>query len=166
MFLKIYLYYLKQKTKRKSISEVVNNTNNHLRFFDKEFQKELEKKLDALNTRLKDLNESKEDFYKTINQEDLNELYTAIGSARQLEDIIFKSVSKMESLKQCHEDSAFIHLKVKELSDQQEKIENGLDENLSILDSVNANIKDNLSMMRKNIEAIKSRIQKLKAKQI
>jgi len=115
-----------------------------------------------LHTRLKDINESKEEFYKTINQEDLNELYTAIGSARQMEDIIFKSVSKMESLKHSHEDSAFIHLKVKELSEQQDKIEKGLDENLSILDSVNANIKDNVSMMRKNIEAIKNRIQKIK----
>lgn len=115
-----------------------------------------------MNTRLKDLNESKEDFYKSINQEDLNELYNAIGSARQIEEIIFKSVSKMESLKQSHEDSAFIHLEVKDLSEQQEKIENGLEENLSILDSVDANIKDNLSMMRKNIEAIKIRIQKLK----
>lgn len=135
-----------------------------MRFFDKDFQKELEKKLDSLNSRLKELNESKEDFYKTINQEDLNELYTAIGSARQIEDIIFKSVSKMEGLKQSHEDSAFIHLKVKELSEQQEKIESGLDENLNVLDSVNANIKENLSMMRKNIEAIKNRIQKIKAK--
>lgn len=117
-----------------------------------------------MNTRLKDLNESKEDFYKLINQEELNEIYNAIGSAKQMEDILFKSVSKMESLKQSHEDSAFIHLKVKEISEQQEKIENGLDDNLIILNSVNSNIKDNVSMMRKNIEAIKNRIQKLKAK--
>jgi len=135
-----------------------------LRFFDKEFQKELEKKLDALNTRLKDINESKEEFYNTVNKDVLDELYTSIGSAKQIEDLIFKSVSKMESLKQSHEDAALIHLKIKELSDQQDKIENGLEENLNILDNVNMNVKENLGLMRKNIENIKSRIQKLKSK--
>lgn len=132
-----------------------------MRFFDKDFQKDLEKKLDALNTRLKDINESKEEFYNTINKDDIDEIYTSIGSARQIEDIIYKSVSKMESLKQSHEDSAFIHLKIKELSEQQDKIEDGLNENINILGTVNGNIKQNLNMMRKNIETIKNRIQNL-----
>jgi Dynamitin len=140
------------------------NTNNHLRFFDTEFKSELEKKLDHLNTRLKDINESKEEFYHVIKKELIDELFNTIGSSRQIEDIIFKSVSKMESLKQSHEDSAYIHLKIKELSNQQDNIEIGIDQNLNILDDVNNNLKQNISDMKKNIEFVKQRIQKLKSR--
>lgn len=138
------------------------NTNNHLRFFDKEFQKELEKKLDLLNSRLREINESKEEFFLSINKDVIDDLFNSIGSCRQIEDIIFKSVSKMESLKQSHEDAAYIHLKIKEITEQQDKIEVGLDENCQVLDNINTGIKENLSIMRKNIESIKNRIQKLK----
>ncbi len=117
-----------------------------------------------MNTRLKDINESKEDFFNSISKDDIDDLYTSIGSVRHIEEILYKSVSKMESLKQSHEDSAFIHLKIKELSDQQDKIEDGLEENLNILTSVNENIKENLNMMKKNIQNVKDRIQKLKMK--
>ena len=108
------------------------NINHHLRFFDKEFKIELEKKLDNLNTKLKDIDGEKEEFFKSINRDSIEELFTTIGSASQIEEIVFKSVGKMESLKQSHEDSAFIYHKIKEISIQQDKIFEGLDENIFV----------------------------------
>ena len=116
-----------------------------------------------MNTRLKEIDENKEEFFLTMNKKNIDDLYNSIGSSRQIEDIIFKSVSKMESLKQNHEDSAFIHLKIKEISDQQDKIEAGLEENTQILEDVNCNIKENLTTMKRNIEAIKKRIELIKS---
>ena len=68
----------------------------------------------------------------------------------------------MESLKQNHEDSALIFHKIKEISKQQEKVTEGLDENINVLDNVNNNIKENVMDMRKNIDFIKKRIENLK----
>ena len=49
-----------------SISEILNTVKNHLRLFDKEYQKEINTKMNALNTRLQELNEGKEEFYSTV----------------------------------------------------------------------------------------------------
>lgn len=70
----------------------------------------------------------------------------------------------MESLKQSHEDSALIYHKIKEISNQQDTITEGIDENITILDDVNENIKENVKDMRKNMEFIKKRIEALKGK--
>ena len=55
------------KSKKHSIGEVVNNIKNNLRLFDKEYQKEIQAKMETLNTRLNELNEGKEEFYRTLN---------------------------------------------------------------------------------------------------
>ena len=47
---------------------------------------------------------------------------------------------------------------------QQDKISEGLDENICVLDDVNKNIKENVNDMRKNIDFIKKRIEAIKAK--
>jgi hypothetical protein len=122
----------------------------------------LEKKLDNLNEKLKNINGEKEEFFNSLNKTSIEDLFSLIGSSRNIEDIVFKSVGKMESLKQNHEDSALIYHKIKEISMQQEKVGEGLDENINILDNVNNNIKENLSDMRRNIDYIKKRIENLK----
>jgi len=142
----------------------VVNINQHVRFFDKEFKIELEKKLDNLNTKLKDIDGEKEEFFRSLNKGSIEELFSLIGSAKQIEEVVFKSVGKMESLKYNHEDSALIYHKIKEMSGQQDRVAEGLDENINILDDVNANIKENVKDMRRNIEFIKKRIEGLKAK--
>lgn len=140
------------------------NINQHLRFFDKEFKIELEKKLDTLNDKLKDMAGEKEEFSKSLDKSKIEDLYSSIGSTKQIEEIIFKSVGKMESLKQSHEDSALIYHKLKEITGLQDKVTEGLDDNISLLDEVNKNIKENVSDMKKNIEFIKKRIEALKLK--
>lgn len=120
--------------------------------------------MDNLNTKLKDIDGEKEEFFRTLNKNSIEELFSSIGSARQIEDVVFKSVGKMESLKQNHEDSALIYHKIKEISGQQDKISEGIDENINILNDVNENIKENVKDMRKNIDFIKKRIEAIRAK--
>jgi hypothetical protein len=57
---------LKKKTKKISISEVLNTIKSNLRLYDTEYQKEIRTKMDSLNKRLTELNEGREDFYTSV----------------------------------------------------------------------------------------------------
>ena len=55
-----------QRTKKQSISEIVNHVKNNLRLLDKEYQKELSSKLENLSFKLKDIvNDDNLEFYKS-----------------------------------------------------------------------------------------------------
>ena len=73
---------------------MVNNIKNNLRLFDKEYQKEIQAKMETLNTRLKELNEGKEEFYQTLNKPKLDELFKDFDWSKRQEDLIFKTVLK------------------------------------------------------------------------
>lgn len=120
-------------------------------------------KMDALNTRLKELNEGREDFYQNvISKSRLDDLHKGFGSAKQVEELIYKTVSKMESLKGSHEESAYIFLKLKELLEQHDKISSTLDDNTDILNTLKSNLTENVSLIKKNIAYLKERIEKFK----
>ncbi len=140
----------------------MNNIKNHLRLFDKEYQKEIQTKMEALNVRLKEINEGREEFYQNITKSKVDELYKAFNSSKQVEDLIFKTVTKMESLQNNHEESAYIFLKLKEMLEQQEKIGLSMDENCDILNELKENINQNVGSMKKNIHTLKERLAKLK----
>jgi hypothetical protein len=118
--------------------------------------------MESLNTRLKEINEGKEEFYRTLNKQKIDELFKGFGNSKFVEDILFKTVSKMESLKNTHEESAYIFLKLKEMLNQQDKISVEISENEDILKQLKKNIHENVTMMKNNIEAIKSRLNKIK----
>lgn len=118
--------------------------------------------MDALNTRLKEINEGKEEFYQSINKSRIDELYKNFNSSKQVEDLIFKTVTKMESLQNNHEESAYIFLKLKEMIEQQEKVSLTIDDNSEVLSELKQNLGDNLNFMKKNIANIKERLSKLK----
>jgi hypothetical protein len=118
--------------------------------------------MEALNVRLKEINEGKEEFYQNISKPRIDELYKLFASSKQVEDLIFKTVTKMESLQNNHEESAYIFLKLKEMMEQQEKIAFSLEENSEILTDLKSNIIENSGSMKKNISSIKERLAKLK----
>jgi hypothetical protein len=118
--------------------------------------------MDSLNTRLTQINEGKEDFYKSINKNKMDELIKGFNSSRDVEEQIFKTVSKLESIKNNHEESAFIFLKLKEIMEQQEKIELGLTDNLDTLTVLQDNIKQNVGGIKNNLNNLKERLKKLK----
>ena len=153
--------HARQKSKKQSISEVVNNIKNNLRLFDKEYQKELQNKMEMLNNRLQELNEGKEEFYQTLSKETINQLYKILSDSKEIEDFILKTISKMESLQNNHEQSAFIFLKVREVKEQQDKIESSMEENSQILKILKENISINTQIMKKNLDLIKDRLKKI-----
>ncbi len=119
--------------------------------------------MEALNTRLNELNEGKEEFYQTVNKVKLDELFKGFASSKSVEDLIFKTVSKMESLQNNHEESAYIFLKLKEMLEQQEKIGVSIEENSEVLSNLKENITQNVQVMKKNVTSIRERLNKLKA---
>lgn len=130
----------------------------HLRLFDKDYQKEIRTKMDSLATKLKEINEGKEEFYLSLNKPRIDELSRLLGSSKAVEDVIFKTISKMELLKNSHEESAFIFVKLKDMLEQQERISLGIAENEDVLQSLKGNIKTNVEVIRKNLQLIKNKL--------
>jgi methyl-accepting chemotaxis protein len=141
----------------------VNTIKNNLRLFDKEYQKELDEKMKSLGQRLKEINEGKEEFYTSIiSKPKIDELHKSFGHSKQVEDLIFKTVAKIESLKSNHEESAYIFLKIREMLEQQEKVGMTIEDNLSVLSTLQENIRENADTMKKNIHSLKERLSKIK----
>ena len=146
------------EAKKRSISSVVYNRKNNLRLFDQDFQKEISEKMDALKKRITEIKTGGEEFYRTVNKAKLDDLYSGFTSSKDVEQVIYNTIGKMESLKNNHEESAFISLKIKELIEQQQKISVTINENCEILDKLKDNITKNIEVMKKNIEIIKKKI--------
>ena len=106
---------------------------NHLRLFDKDFQKELNTKFQRLETKLNEISNGKEDFYKDIQKNKLDDLYKYIESAKQSEDLIFKTLARVESLKFNHEESASIFVKLNELNESNQKMNNTIENDTEII---------------------------------
>jgi hypothetical protein len=68
----------------------------------------------------------------------------------------------MESLKNNHEESAYIFVKLKEMLEQQDKMECIMEDDHQCLELLKENIVENKASIRKNIENIKQRLNKIK----
>jgi|LauGreDrversion4_2_1035121.scaffolds.fasta_scaffold449594_2 hypothetical protein len=117
--------------------------------------------METLNNRLKDLNEGKEEFYQSILKNRIDELYKSLNDSKSVEDLIFKTVAKMDSLQNNHEESAYIFVKLKEMITQNEKLSVSMDENIETLKTLREGIKSNFEVMKKNVGSIKERIRKI-----
>lgn len=145
--------------KKKSISSVLENIKNNLRLYDPEFKKNIEQKLNNITTKLDDIKKS--DFYSNFsNKQKLESLLSNVTNSKDVEETIFNTISKMESLKNSHEESAFISLKLKELIDQQEKISVNIQENKKLLDNLKNNIIQNSEVMQNNLKILNEKLNK------
>ena len=88
----------------------------------------------------------------------LDDLYSGFKNADEIEEIITEIVTKMENLKEGHEVSAYVGLQLQEMIEQQEKLGNEINNNSQILINLKKNIKNNIEIMRKNIELLKAKI--------
>ena len=95
-------------------------------------------------------------FHETLTsiQENFNE------NGEEIENIITDTVAKMESLREGHEVSAFVGLKLQEMIEQQVKLGSEMNHNSQILINLKKNIKNNIEMMKKNIELLKAKLNK------
>lgn len=118
--------------------------------------------METLNSRLSELNEGKENFYQTINKQKIDELFKGFVSSRHVEDLIFKTLTKIESLENKHEEGAYIFLKVKEMIEQQDKLGSEIKENKEILSNLSTGMKLNIETMKKNVAYLKQRLAKIK----
>ena len=113
------------------------------------FKKEIEAQKDIIIKRVKEM--ENDDFYNVIDKEYIDDLFTGFQNSQEIENIITETVNKMESLKEGHEVSAYVGLKLQEMIEQQEKLGNEINNNSQILINLKKNIKNNIEVMRKNI---------------
>ena len=104
--------------------------------------------------------EINDEFYNVIDKEYLNDLYTGFKNGEEIENLISGTVAKMESLREGHEVSAFVGLKLQEMIEQQVKLGSEMNHNSQILINLKKNIKNNIEMMKKNIELLKAKLNK------
>ena len=101
----------------------------------------------------------KEEFYN--NKEDnkiIDKLYMKFISAKDVENIIFQTINKMENLKNNHEEIALINLKLRKIINEQEKISKEIIENEEILNKLKENVDSNIQLMKKNLEFLNKKI--------
>ena len=144
---------------KNNIISTVEELKTNIQLLDPEFKKEIEKQKNVITKRVKEM-EINDDFYKIIDKEYLDDLYTGFKNGEEIEKIITDTVAKMESLREGHEVSAFVGLKLQEMIEQQTKLGLEMNHNSQILINLKKNIKNNIEMMKKNIELLKAKINK------
>ena len=146
--------------KNKSLTQTIDELKQSMRLFDPEFVKVISLKKDFISKRIQEiqLKGETEEFYDNIDEEYLNALYCGYKNGNEVGEIIVNTINELEKMKDEHEKGAYINLKLKELIDQQDKL--GIEINCSyeILINLKKNIKNNVEVMKKNIELLKSRI--------
>lgn len=150
--------YWNIESKKKTLASVVINVRDNIRLFDKNFKEEIQNKIEELNKRIIEIQSGNEEFYKKFNKEKVDDLYNSFSDSKDVEDTIYNIINKMESLKNIHEEIAFISLKVKELIERQEKVKNVISTNNKLLDYLQENVKNNIEVMKKNIEIIQNKL--------
>ena len=129
----------------------------NIKLLDPEFKKELDNQKNIISKRIKEM-KINDEFYNVVDKEYLNDLYSGFKNGEEIENIITSTVAKMESLKEGHEVGAYVGLKLQEMIDQQEKFGLEMNHNSQILINLKKNIKNNIEMMKKNIELLKAKI--------
>ena len=152
---------IENKNKEETLTKLVLEIKRNLSLFDKNFLNDLDK---AMNNLKDNLNEN------LLNQElhkmkpRIDEMYNLFNenfqTIKEIEDIISNTISNMESNKNNHEEIAYIMVKIKDLTSQQEKIGVNIDENIQLLDELKNNIKSNCEIMKKNINILNDKIKK------
>ena len=115
-----------------------------------------------LKKKLEEISSGKQDFYKNINHQRLASLHKNIDSGKQLEDLIFKTLNSIDSLKQNHEDAACIFVKINEVQEMIDKMLIKLDNEIESSEELNKNIIENNSVISKNLNYLKDRFENIK----
>lgn len=142
---------------KNNIVSTVEELKINIKLLDPEFKKELDNQKNIISKRIKEM-KINDEFYNVVDKEYLNDLYSGFKNGEEIENIITSTVAKMESLKEGHEVGAYVGLKLQEMIDQQEKLGLEMNHNSQILINLKKNIKNNIEMMKKNIELLKAKI--------
>ncbi len=152
---------IENKNKEETLTKLVLEIKRNLSLFDKNFLNDLDKTMNNLKDNLNE-NSLNQELHKMKPR--IDEMYNLFNenfqTIKEIEDIISKTISNMESNKNNHEEKAYIMLKIKDLTSQQEKIGVNIDENIQLLDELKNNIKSNCEIMKKNINILNDKIKK------
>ena len=142
---------------KNTLIATIEELKTNIKLLDPEFKKEIENQKNIIYKRVKEMQRNDE-FYNVIDKEYLDDLYTGFKNSEEIENIITNTVSKMENLKEGHEISAYVGLKLQEMIEQQVKLGSEINHNSQILINLKKNAKNNIETMKKNIELLKSKI--------
>lgn len=142
---------------KENLFSIIKDLKEKIRIYDSDFKKKIEEQKNIISKRVREM-DMNDDFYNILDKEYLDDLYTGFKNAEEIEDIITETVSKMENMKERHEISAFVGIKLQELIGQQVKLGNEINDNMEILINLKKNIKNNVNVMKKNLEILKSKL--------
>ena len=142
---------------KENLLSIVKDLKEKIKIQDIDFKKKIEEQKNLINKRVKEM-DINTDFYDILDKEYLDALFFGFKSSEEIENIINETVTKMESLKDRHEISAFVGLKLQEMIEQQVKLGNEIVDNSEILINLKKNIKNNVEVMKKNLELLKTKL--------
>ena len=142
---------------KENLLSIVKDLKEKIKIHDIDFKKKIEEQKNLINKRVKEM-DINSDFYEILDKEYLDALFFGFKSSEEIENIINETVTKMESLKDRHEISAFVGLKLQEMIEQQVKLGNEIVDNSEILINLKKNIKNNVEVMKKNLELLKTKL--------
>ena len=142
---------------KENLLSIVKDLKEKIKIQDIDFKKKIEEQKNLINKRVKEM-DINTDFYDILDKEYLDALFFGFKSSEEIENIINETVTKMESLKDRHEISAFVGLKLQEMIEQQVKLGNEIADNSELLVNLKKNIKNNVEVMKKNLELLKTKL--------
>jgi len=142
---------------KENLLSIVKDLKEKIKIHDIDFKKKIEEQKNLINKRVKEM-DINSDFYEILDKEYLDALFFGFKNSEEIENIINDTVTKMENLKDRHEISAFVGLKLQEMIEQQVKLGNEIIDNSEILINLKKNIKNNVEVMKKNLELLKTKL--------
>ena len=142
---------------KENLISIVKDLKDKVKIYDSDFKKKIEEQKNIISKRVKEMNMNY-DFYNIIDKGYLDDLFSGFKNSEEIEEIITETVNKMETLKDRHEISAFVGLKLQEMIEQQVKLGNDISDNTEILINLKKNIKNNVEIMKKNLALLKTKL--------
>ena len=144
--------------KKNTICSMLDLIKINLIFYDKIAKNEIMKNYDNANIKLEDIRENYQKIYDTMDEEKIKDLISEGINAKEAEKIINNTITKMELLKDEHEQSIYLSQKVKELINKNEQIKERIESDTLMLEQLKENVENNANTMKKNIEIIKQKM--------
>lgn len=153
---------VKKKYNQASVSEVLTTIKNKMNLLDKDYAITLKGKMDNLEKYVKEMSSDNHAFLATLSLDRLEELHKNLPEAHRIEDLLYRIINKLEGLKDKHEESAAIYVKLNELLSEQDEISVKVEENFELLKAFKKGIAENNERIKENVKVLRERLGKVK----
>lgn len=128
---------------------------------EKELQKVFKKK-NKLFDMIFSVQESREIQDLMFDSSPINELSQLVINDKEESDQVENDIQRLESLQTVHEESAQVFNKIQALKDSQSHIIYNLKDDKRALEAIKESFKENIGIIKENMQIIKDRLAKLK----